>query len=44
VEYGMALFWVAVALVCLLGFLSGRGTPVYFGDSGPLVLGGDNAL
>jgi hypothetical protein len=29
VEYGMALFWLGVMLVCAIGLLSGRRAPVY---------------
>jgi hypothetical protein len=42
VEYGGALFGVAVVLVCLLGLLSGRRAPVYSDNGEPFILGGDS--
>jgi hypothetical protein len=41
VEYGGALFGVAIALVCILGLWRERRAPIYFDEGGPLVLGGD---
>ena len=44
VEYGGALFGVAVALVCLLSLLSGLRAPVYSDDGKVFRLGGDLQL
>jgi hypothetical protein len=44
VEYGGALFGVAVALFCLLGLLSGLRAPVYSDHGKVFRLGGDPKL
>jgi hypothetical protein len=43
IEYGVAVFGVAIISLCLVGLLSGRRTQVYCdNDSAPFVLGGDS--
>jgi hypothetical protein len=46
VTYGIAVFGVAVAILCIIGFLSERRSPVYsgHGDDAPLPPPGNQAL
>jgi hypothetical protein len=41
VNYGMALFLVALVLIWIASGFAGRGTPVYFDEGSSLALGSD---